>query len=839
MVSNVLSKAQSKKLSFEEADWRLNGCHSSEPAATRTRGGGLKKTTVRSSQIDLLSSDDEAEEDLLVPDAAPEEEKKEEEQVVMKVPKPCHKRIILESAQLEKVFNQLGCPECGGELALNIRTVCIATSIGMECQNSNCNYFFHPEHPSPTTIHDELDDSIERSTDYAVNVLYILGFISMGDGPSEAGRLLGLLGLPNDTTMESCSFQIIEERIGVVIRDLCDEIIQDNLIEEAKLAMAESERHDDLDFKNWMNSLTDPTINLMTARMPHVDGSYDMAWQQKGSGHQYNSQSGHGTLMGRLTRKVIGLVIKSKICNQCNAYAKKFPDLPMPPHKCWKNHDGSSGSMESAACLELVVSLFHEKKCVVARLCCDDYSSIRADCQWSNANYMLNNNTQVLPMVPKGKGINKGKLHVRPDKGKLPADVPEPLFVADPNHRRKGLTGELIKLDTSKADLKATMTRMDSTPIGKNFGYMARTLKDWPEHEFELAAKAVLEHHFDNHDYCGDWCKRKLETAESRKTSGRYYRCKTTDAKLYGLLQQRIKRFVAKDKLIEMAHRLDTNMNEAFNQICTWFAPKNKVFAGSYSLHNRIAFAVGINSLGLLEYFTKLFRKLGITMTGNVKHYLRIKEMSRMKKHAKVRTSTAKKEKNKRKYEKLKEHTMIAKIEFHKRQGTYQKGMNIDDPYGELLTRNGKEDGGDDGEGDGDKKPPAAKRNKKNPAFCEYCGAKDHLTKRSKKCTAPLDSAKKYRKEDGLLLTQTQPIAPIHVPSVPPDETDVLESAIVLPHNDADDCDDFDHQPLIAMPDDNDSDAENNNDLFYEAGTWDSDGCQHDDSDGDSQYGVI
>jgi hypothetical protein len=42
--------------------------------------------------------------------------------------------------------------------------------------------------------------------------------------------------------------------------------------------------------------------------------------------------------------------------------------------------------------------------------------------------------------------------------------------------------------------------------------------------------------------------------------------------------------------LIEMAHSLDTNLNKAFNQICTWYAPKNKVFAGSYSLHNRIAF---------------------------------------------------------------------------------------------------------------------------------------------------------------------------------------------------------------------------------------------------------
>jgi hypothetical protein len=82
------------------------------------------------------------------------------------------------------------------------------------------------------------------------------------------------------------------------------------------------------------------------------------------------------------------------------------------------------------------------------------YSSVFADCRWSNADHMKNNNTNVLPMVPKAVGKNKGQLQEQPDKGKLPAFVPEPLFVADPSHHRKGLTGDLIKLDTSRKDTK-------------------------------------------------------------------------------------------------------------------------------------------------------------------------------------------------------------------------------------------------------------------------------------------------------------------------------------------------------------------------------------------------
>ena len=115
--------------------------------------------------------------------------------------------------------------------------------------------------------------------------------------------------------------------------------------------------------------------------------------------------------------------------------------------------------------------------------------------------------------------------------------------------------------------------------------------------------KACLEHHFDNHVYCGDWCKRKDATEEEKMKLIKFYWCKVKDTKLYALLSNKIERFVTYDRLVEMAHGLDTNMNEAFNQICTWFAPKNKVFAGTGSLPNCISMAVGINSLGFEIYF--------------------------------------------------------------------------------------------------------------------------------------------------------------------------------------------------------------------------------------------
>jgi hypothetical protein len=182
---------------------------------------------------------------------------------------------------------------------------------------------------------------------------------------------------------------------------------------------------------------------------------------------------------------------------------------------------------------------------------------------------------------------------------------------------------------------------------------------------------------------------------------------------LYCLLAKKVERFVTLDKLIEMAHGMDTNVNEAFNQVCTWFAPKNKVFAGSGSLHNRIAFAVGINSLGYNDSFTRLFTKLGIAMTTNVAHYLRLKENSRAKRIAKTRTKEAKLSKNQNKRNKLMADTRIAKTEFLKREGTYKSGMNVDDPYGEEATEEAA------------KKPAARSNNNRSASkFCEYCGKK-------------------------------------------------------------------------------------------------------------------
>jgi hypothetical protein len=274
---------------------------------TRTRGGA--KASIAAS--DLTSNSDESEstevELIAEPESVEEEEEEEENSPVKQKAskKPSNNRVILEVDQIETLVGQMACRQCGEAVKMTVKTVCIASSIGIECMNDNCGFIFHPPAPAGTTIHLARGDNYERSTDYAINVLYVLGFMSMGDGCTEAARLLGLLGLPNDTKMKGRSFVIIEDRVGPIIRYLCKETIMDNLMEEARLSMESHESHDEHDYKVWKDSLTDKTIKLTKAKMPKVHGSYDMAWQQKGSGHQYNSASGHGTILeGELAKSL-------------------------------------------------------------------------------------------------------------------------------------------------------------------------------------------------------------------------------------------------------------------------------------------------------------------------------------------------------------------------------------------------------------------------------------------------------------------------------------------------------------------------------------------------------
>ncbi|XP_045207235.2 uncharacterized protein LOC123559453 [Mercenaria mercenaria] len=71
----------------------------------------------------------------------------------------------------------------------------------------------------------------------------------------------------------------------------------------------------------------------------------DGGWQKRGSGQNYNSLSGHVTIIGSETKKCVGFGVAKKSCRICKSSEKKGK-LPTK-HSCRRNYNGSSKGMES------------------------------------------------------------------------------------------------------------------------------------------------------------------------------------------------------------------------------------------------------------------------------------------------------------------------------------------------------------------------------------------------------------------------------------------------------------------------------------------------------------
>jgi len=213
-----------------------------------------------------------------------------------------------------------------------------------------------------------------------------------------------------------------------------------------------------------------------------------MGWQKKSSGKRYDSKSGHGFLIGLATKKIIGAIVFCKSCARCTKAESK--GKVAQPHTCPRNYFQSPKSMESDGAVYMVSDVFNQykEKVVVNHFLGDDDSTTRS----------------LLKIPTPGK------------KGKLPAAYPQDInFWADVNHRVKSMVKGLFAL----ADLPLTIsvcTKGDALRIKRNFGYYIQGCRKDPDCSlatFIANARAPVEHHFHNHQWChSSWCPFKLMT---------------------------------------------------------------------------------------------------------------------------------------------------------------------------------------------------------------------------------------------------------------------------------------------------------------------------------------
>jgi hypothetical protein len=235
----------------------------------------------------------------------------------------------------------------------------------------------------------------------------------------------------------------------------------------------------------------------------------------------------------------------------------------------------------------------------------------------------------------------------------------------------------------------------------------------------------------------------------------------TKDAALFNILQPIVQRFITIERLKEVAHGMDTQCNESFNNTFSWLAPKNKVYCGSQSLRNRLSIGIGINTIGHLHYFTRLYEQLGIIMTPNVRHFLATKETKRTKRILKRKTVDSKKHRRRQKYEKQRRDEATAIKERKKRDGTYKTAQNMEDILEDAEDATGE--------------VPGIAR-KKTPTKCPYCG----------------------KKNPAYLARMTAPAAP----TTAPDYADILllAAAAANDESEVEEIDDLYCRPITADP---------------------------------------
>jgi hypothetical protein len=175
----------------------------------------------------------------------------------------------------------------------------------------------------------------------------------LGLGLTHVEALLGFLGMRSRLGSWQ-AWKAVEARLGVGEEAVTIEMMAKNLAEEMGLSPE-----------------CPDTLKKLCAFC------YDMGWQQRSSGHKYDSPSGHALLIGARTKKICGMIVLAKCCATCDSAERKMKTVKK--HRCFRNCKGSSKGMEAAGCPQLVETLSAtNENLIIAILIGDDDSTMKA-----------------------------------------------------------------------------------------------------------------------------------------------------------------------------------------------------------------------------------------------------------------------------------------------------------------------------------------------------------------------------------------------------------------------------------------------------------------------------
>ena len=446
--------------------------------------------------------------------------------------------------------------------------------------------------------------------------------------------------------------------------------------------------------------------------------SYNMGWNKRSLGNKYDSVSGHGFILGGITKKVLNHKCISKQCSKCCIAKKK--NTPPPEHECPRNHEGSSKSMEVEAIYRMTIESFRHHNYHLHTIIADDDTTMKSNLRHSYQD-LIEARKMLLEDWPRTRSGAK-----KSDNGRLPLDVPVPRFLADFNHRVKTVGKSVYAL--------ATLPKKDSTvskPLAERiktyWGTMLKQIRYLKfEEERETIMKRVsapIEHIFNNHLNCDEkWCyvlKAQKEGKQYIPEKNRPMYDKVKEEKMYNQLKSAVERFQDATAVQECLHKYDTQLNESLNMSVARAVPKFKHFGTTMTLDTRIRNVIGVHNTGYKQYYSALLSNLGCVDALDDENRVIIQGIARIN-EAKQNNRKMKQTQD---FKRRRKHGQQAKTKQQiyeegtdraRNLGTYESGIAMNEQTQQSST--------------------TRRRTITTNSACTKCGRTDHKTWRSKKC---------------------------------------------------------------------------------------------------------
>jgi hypothetical protein len=148
--------------------------------------------------------------------------------------------------------------------------------------------------------------------------------------------------------------------------------------------------------------------------------------------------------------------------------------------------------------------------------------------------------------------------------------------------------------------------------LKRNCCYAVHKFKTYDFPTFKRMIWAVLYQHFRVHDTCGDWCPWLCNKDDPKALEKLFYQDMVKGVAMYAQILEIWNTYCYNKALCDLHHEWNTNKCESINQFITKFVRKNMHLGSTIAGKARTYLAVLLDSISYQEYYSSLYKVLGL-----------------------------------------------------------------------------------------------------------------------------------------------------------------------------------------------------------------------------------